>query len=543
LRSPDAPLKISRYRTLTNIGDMHLKTGHAEGLDELEEARESEAATRKILRVIRQSRSTPQPVFDTIASAAMNLCCATVCNVFTYDGQLVHLAATTHTGPPGDEVTDVRRKFPRPPGTEMAGPRSVLKNDVIEIPDVVNDPEFKETAHALATGFRSILAVPMVHDSMPIGSIVVGRPAPGAFPPRHLTLLQTFAEQAVIAIENARHFNELQREIEAHRRSKATIAALVDETRSGIGALVGGSAALRVVREQIEKVAPTDSTVLIQGETGTGKELVARAVHGSSRRRDRPLIVVNCAALPRELVESELFGHEKGAFTGALQQRRGRFELADGGTLFLDEVGELPLEAQAKLLRVLQQGEFERVGGSRILAVDVRMIAATNRDLQTEVAAGRFRADLFYRLNVFPIALPALRDRRSDIAALARNFVAHIAPKLGRAAPDISPAFLEWASTYAWPGNIRELENIIERALITADTGAIDLAGIALAPARSQASEHDATLEAVEREHIGAVLNRRGWKVEGPTGAAKVLGLTPSTLRARMRKLGIRRPG
>jgi formate hydrogenlyase transcriptional activator len=522
---------------------MDTRVTGADGSDELVEARGSEAATREILRVIRQSRATPQPVFDTIASAAMNLCRATVCNVFTYDGKLVHLAATTHTGPPGDEVTDVRRKFPRPPGTGMAGPRAVLKSDVVEIPDVVSDPEFKETAHALATGFRSILAVPMVHEGLPIGSIVVGRPAPGAFPRRHLTLLQTFADQAVIAIENARHFNELQREIKAHRRSKATIAALVEETRSGIGALVGSSAALRVVREQIEKVAPTDSTVLIQGETGTGKELVARAVHGSSRRGDRPLIVVNCAALPRDLVESELFGHEKGAFTGALQQRRGRFELADGGTLFLDEVGELPLEAQAKLLRVLQQGEYERVGGSRILSVDVRIIAATNRDLQAEVAAGRFRADLFYRLNVFPIALPALRERRSDIPALARNFVAHIAPKLGRAPPEISPAFLEWADSYTWPGNIRELENIIERALITADAGAMDLRGVMPTPAQSLATERDATLQAVEREHIGAVLERRGWKVEGPTGAAKVLGLTPSPLRARMRKLGIRRPG
>jgi transcriptional regulator with GAF, ATPase, and Fis domain len=511
-------------------------------IEELAEAREQEAATRAILRVIRRSRESPQPVFDTIAAAARQLCRASVVNVFAFDGTLVHLAATTFPPVVGDPLSDVRALFPRPPGREMAATRTILANRVVEIPDVAHDPDYLETAHALATGFVSILAVPLARDGLPVGAIVVGRAEAGAFAPRLHSLLQTFADQATIAIENARLFNDLQREIEAHRRSRATIAALVDESRSEIDALVGESAGLRGVREQVRKVAGTDSTVLILGETGTGKELVARAIHGTSRRRDRPLIVVNCAALPRELVESELFGHEKGAFTGALQQRRGRFELADGGTLFLDEVGELPLEAQAKLLRVLQNGEFERVGGGRILHSDTRIVAATNRDLQAEVAAGRFRADLFYRLNVYPIALPPLRDRREDIGALASHLAARIARRLGRSPPVVGPAFLDWAARHAWPGNIRELENLIERAMIAGDGVAVE-AGFANAPGVAAApAGGEATLEEVEREHVRAVLERKGWRIEGPDGAAHALGINASTLRGRMRMLGIRRP-
>jgi len=337
----------------------------------------------------------------------------------------------------------------------------------------------------------------------------------------------------------------LRREIEAHRRSKATIHLLVDEIRSDRDAFVGDSPGLRRVREQIAQVAPTESTVLIQGETGTGKELVARAIHDGSARSDRTLVKVNCAALPRELVESELFGHEKGAFTGAVQQRRGRFELADGGTLFLDEVGELPLEAQAKLLRVLQEREFERVGGTRSLRADVRVIAATNRDLQAQVAAGRFRSDLYYRLDVFPISLPPLRQRPTDIPHLVRHFAAKAARKLGRPLDGLTPAFLERASAYDWPGNIRELENLVERATIMSSGGPLDAAG--LFPAASVPGETpsvppaDATLEEIERTHIQRVLERTRWVLEGERGAARVLGLNPSTLRGRLRKLGIRK--
>ena len=335
----------------------------------------------------------------------------------------------------------------------------------------------------------------------------------------------------------------LRREIEAHGKSKATIRLLLDESHPGHGSLIGKSPRLQRVREQIAQVAPTDSTVLIQGETGTGKELVARAIHDQSSRRDRPLIKINCAALPRELVESELFGHEKGAFTGAVQQRRGRFELADGGTLFLDEVGELPPEAQAKLLRVLQEREFERVGGTRILRVDVRVIAATNRDLHAEVGASRFRADLYYRLNVFPIVLPPLRERREDIPLLLRHAAAATARKLGRATDGISPAFIERASAYDWPGNIRELENLVERALIMSCDGMLDASDLLVVPVRAvgAAPTGAVTLEEVERDHIRRTLDATSWKIEGDHGAARVLGLKPSTLRGRMRKLGIRK--
>jgi transcriptional regulator with GAF, ATPase, and Fis domain len=345
--------------------------------------------------------------------------------------------------------------------------------------------------------------------------------------------------------QNAR----LREEIEAHNRTKGTVECLVEEIRSGhdFEEVLGESPVLLKLLDQVGQVAVTDSTVLIQGETGTGKELIARAIHGRSLRRERPLIKVNCAALPRELVESELFGHEKGAFTGATQQRRGRFELADGGTLFLDEVGELPLEMQAKLLRVLQEQEFERVGGSKTLHTDVRLIAATNRDLRQQVDTGAFRSDLYYRLNVVPLALPALRERREDIPRLIGHFLARAARKLGKPLAEVSPAFLEQALSYDWPGNVRELANVVERAAVLARGARLEvgepLVAGPVSPATNTGAARPAlgTLEVMERNHILGVLDQTQWAIEGERGAARILGLNPSTLRGRLRKLGLRK--
>jgi len=313
--------------------------------------------------------------------------------------------------------------------------------------------------------------------------------------------------------------------------------------------IVGESDALHYVLSRVKQVAPTSSTVLLLGETGVGKELIARAIHSLSSRQARTLVRVNCAALPPTLIESELFGHEKGAFTGAIAQRKGRFETADGSTLFLDEIGELPLDLQPKLLRVIQEGEFERVGGNRTIQVDVRLIAATNRVLEDEIRKGRFREDLWYRLNVFPITVPPLRKRRQDIQPLARHFIAKVCRKLGRPALELSKATLADLEAYDWPGNVRELESVLERAVITSPGPALRLgdplgvAAGAAATSSSPAPSEQRTLEAAERDHIVGTLERLHWRLEGAGGTAEVLGINASTLRSRMRKLGIQRPG
>jgi transcriptional regulator with GAF, ATPase, and Fis domain len=311
--------------------------------------------------------------------------------------------------------------------------------------------------------------------------------------------------------------------------------------------IIGQSPALTAVLGNVQRVAATDATVLITGETGTGKELIARAVHYASNRKDKPLIKVNCAALPAGLVESELFGHEKGAFTGAIARRVGRFELAHGGTLFLDEIGELPAEAQAKLLRVLQEREFERVGGTAPIKVDVRVLAATNRDLLQAVREKTFREDLFYRLSVFPVQLPPLRNRKEDIPPLTLFLVNKFAARIGRRIDGVDRETMCRLVAYHWPGNVRELENVIERAVILAASPTLEIGpdvlpvNVGTTACEDRAPEQPATLEANEREHILTVLGQTGWIVEGPRGAAKILGLHPNTLRSRMKKLGIRR--
>ena len=301
----------------------------------------------------------------------------------------------------------------------------------------------------------------------------------------------------------------------------------------------------RVLR-QVEQVAPTNTSVLILGESGTGKELLARAVHNRSSRKNRPLVKINCAALPATLIESELFGHEKGAFTGATGQKAGRFELADGGTIFLDEIGEMPIDLQSKLLRVLQEGEFERVGSNKTLKVNVRVIAATNRDLEEEINHGRFREDLFYRLNVFPIMSLPLRDRKEDIPLLVRHFCQKHGPGMGRKIDVIPDEVLTKLMGYHWPGNIRELENVIERSLIISQGRKLELGdwlGLKLsAPKKGGGSLGLMTMEDCERLHIISVLEHTRWKVSGQNGAAKILDMIPTTLDSRMKKLGIQKP-
>jgi transcriptional regulator with GAF, ATPase, and Fis domain len=302
--------------------------------------------------------------------------------------------------------------------------------------------------------------------------------------------------------------------------------------------IIGHSKSLKYTLFRVEQVAPTDTTVLISGETGTGKELIAHAIHHASSRSERPLVKVNCAALPAHLIESELFGHEKGAFTGATTKQIGRFELADRATLFLDEVGELPLELQAKLLRVLQDGEFERLGNPRTIRVDVRVIAATNRNLEAEVRAGRFREDLYYRLNVYPLSVPPLRERLDDIPLLVQAFVQKLSKKLGKQIDSIPQKTMDALQQYAWPGNVRELENVIERAIITVQDTVLR---VELPRTQPLSVKSHKPLNEMEREYILQVLEDTGWTIGGDYGAASILGLPPSTLRSRMQKLGIKR--
>jgi transcriptional regulator with GAF, ATPase, and Fis domain len=359
-----------------------------------------------------------------------------------------------------------------------------------------------------------------------------------------------FAHQAAIAIKNARLFAEVR---VLEERLKAENAYLRHEVANGDDdalAQLARCEGLAHVLDQIRKVSPTSTSVMLHGETGTGKELIARAVHELSPRRAGPLVKVNCAALSPTLVESELFGHEKGAFTGAVQRHLGRFELADGGTLLLDEVGEVPLETQPKLLRVLQEQEFERVGGTRPVRVNVRIVSATNRDLSRAVGEGRFRADLFYRLAVFPIEVPPLRARAGDCAALAETFLRAQAHRLGKTLAGIEPRALARLLAYDWPGNVRELANVMERAAIVATGPSVtpeDLPPLTAAALVRDSVDSttirsgDLRLSAMERAHIVRVLEQTSFVVEGKSGAAAILGLAPSTLRSRMKHLAIRR--
>jgi formate hydrogenlyase transcriptional activator len=394
---------------------------------------------------------------------------------------------------------------------------------------------------AEAEGVQSLCHIPLISRNRTLGLLSLARLAPIPFSRKDLEFLTLVANQVAIAVENALAYQEIA---ELKDRLAQEKVYLEDEIRSELNfeEIVGRSSALRSLLQEIETVAPTDSTVLIYGETGTGKELIARAIHNLGARNKNAFVKLNCAAIPTGLLESEMFGHEKGAFTGAVAQRIGRFELADHGTVFLDEIGEIPLELQPKLLRVLQEREFERLGSSRTLRTDARLIAATNRDLTAMVEDRMFRADLFYRLNVFPVHVPPLRERQDDIPLLVRHFVQQFARRMSKTVDTIPTETMNVLVRYHWPGNIRELQNLVERAVILS-TGPIlkvplnDLQ-VQSAPAGARKIE---TLEESERRHILDALDSADWVISGPNGAAVSLGLKRSTLQARMEKLGIRR--
>jgi formate hydrogenlyase transcriptional activator len=408
-----------------------------------------------------------------------------------------------------------------------------------------------------AEGLQAVCCTPLVHHGHTFGTLNLASRRLDAFTAQDLELLQPVGAQIAIAVENALAFKEIDA-----LKNKLAVEKLYleEEIRSEFNfeEIVGESAALKRALAQVELAAPAGTTVLLLGETGTGKELFARAIHNLSPRRDRTFVKINCAAIPSGLLESELFGHERGAFTGAISQKIGRFELADRGTLFLDEVGDLPLELQPKLLRVLQEQEFERLGGNRTQRVDVRVVAATNQDLSKQVAERAFRSDLYYRLNVFPIQIPALRERPEDIPLLVRYFVQRFSRSLNKGVEYIPADVMDALSNYSWPGNIRELENLLERAVLlspgkelrvplseikpsagTSNAGA-DLSSSLTSPASLTSSI--STLEEAERQHILRALKHTQWRIAGPKGAAAILGMKRTTLQARMRKLGIRRP-
>ena len=390
----------------------------------------------------------------------------------------------------------------------------------------------------LAEGLQSAVCIPLLRGDRALGTLNIASTRDANFALQDVELLTQIGNELAIAVENALAFRQIE---ELKDKLAEEKLYLEDEIRTeyDFEEIVGDSPSLKRVLRDVETVAPTDSTVLIRGESGTGKELIASAIHNLSGRRERTFVKVNCAAIPTGLIESELFGHEKGAFTGAISQKIGRFELADKGTLFLDEIGDIPLELQPKLLRVLQEREFERLGSTRTVKVDIRLVTATNRELGQMIASREFREDLFYRLNVFPITLPPLRERRDDIPSLVRYFTQKYARRMNRRIETIPSAAMEALTHWNWPGNVRELENFIERAVILTRGASLD---VPLAELRNAVVTAPlSTLEEAEREHIMRALRESKWVVGGPTGAAARLGLKRTTLQSRIQKLGIER--
>ncbi len=432
------------------------------------------------------------------------------------------------------------RRFP----FERMAPAEILRSGRPVLVTGQQHEPFKEMSYFESIGIRSGMLCPLVVRGEPYGFLAIGNQRRNAFSERDLGLAEQISRLLSQAVANILAYEEIRALKEQAERENLYLREEVS-TALDLRELVGTSPALQAALQTIERVAPTDTAVLITGETGTGKELVAMAIHQLSPRKGRPLIKVNCAALPTGLIESELFGHEKGAFTHAVTKKIGRFELADGGTIFLDEVAELPLEAQAKLLRILENQELERVGGSTTRKLDLRVLAATNLDLDEAVKAGKVRADLYYRLNVFPLRLPPLRERREDIPLLVRHFAKKYAARHRKDVTKVDSGTMKALTAYAWPGNVRELEHVIERAVILAQGSVLKVEGLAAPDAGTTESARDEqvkTLADAERQHILQVLTRTNWIIAGNRGAAAQLGMKRSTLQHRMKKLGISKP-
>jgi formate hydrogenlyase transcriptional activator len=469
------------------------------------------------------------------------------------EGQLIALDPNRHQGQQKDEVANMYRQV----GGLLQGPGLYVDADFRQLAVRYPAMRYAYDEHQV----RAMLIVPIWQRADEAAVLLLASPKPNGFTPDSLATVQALVPQIALALENLFAFEQIEALKAQVEQERTYLIDEINTDRPAGDGLIGTSPALQQVRQRIAQVAGTDATVLITGETGTGKEVVARALHQASPRHGRALVKINCAALPAQLIESELFGHEKGAFTGAVERRIGKFELADGGTIFLDEVGELPLDLQAKLLRVLQEKEFERLGGNRVLHTDARVLAATNRVLEDEVRAGRFRADLYYRLNVFPIQLSPLRERPQDITPLVQHYLGSLSKRLARPARPIRPADRAALLAYPWPGNIRELEHVLEQAIIVSQGAWLEFGGFAAAgrllslPASPASAEAPTaappiepttngpikTLREQERDHILAALRHTGGRVSGNQGAAVLLDINPKTLEARMKKLGIRR--
>jgi formate hydrogenlyase transcriptional activator len=505
---------------------------------------------------------------DAILDAAERMFGATSGWVLLHNSSSDSLRTARFRGPAGDAYADVDVPCDR----GIVG-LAFSRREPVFVGDVAAETRWFDPERVHRSGLRSVFTVPLLHDKERIG--VLGLDAPRFTcdtPPTRAdaATLTAIGALAAIGIKNARLFVEAEEDRQRLRRLaidrrqlRSELGHLRQEVRE-VGAfsgVIGDSGALRQVLSQVQIVAPADSTVLLVGETGTGKELIARAIHDQSRRCRSPFVAVNCAALPESLVESELFGHEKGAFTGAITRKLGKFELAERGTLFLDEIGDLPAEAQAKLLRVLQEREVSRVGGQRPIPIHVRVVAATNQDLDALMQGGRFRRDLFYRLSVFPIALPPLRERREDIPILVRHFVERFAQRQHTPMPRVSEAAMNKLAAYDWPGNIRELQNVVERAVILARGDVVRAESLPLRPGATSlptlatpvapAAPEDGPgpepasivpFSEAERHAILRALDLTTWRISGSGGAAELLGLKPTTLHAKMKKLGIHRP-